>query len=133
MRAPSRSFQKSLGDSLVAMLLGFAVVPFTPDLYIIDINIGLLFFLGMTSLAVYSVLLGGLASNNKYALLGGLRSAAQMISYEVFMGLSLMGGVMLAGSFRLQDIVRAQEGMWFCVTQFLGLYVFLIAGIPESH
>ncbi len=118
---------------VIAMLLGFAVVPFGPELHLLDVNIGLLFFLGMTSLAVYSVLLGGLASNNKYALLGGLRSAAQMISYEVFMGLSLMGVVMLAGSFSLQDIVRAQEGMWFCVSQILGLYVFLIAGIAESH
>jgi NADH-quinone oxidoreductase subunit H len=118
---------------VMAMMLGFAVVPFSPELYLLDVNIGLLFFLGMTSLAVYSVLLGGLASNNKYALLGGLRSAAQMISYEVFMGLSLMGVVMLAGSFSLQDIVRAQEDMWFCVSQFLGLYVFMIAGIAESH
>jgi len=118
---------------VVAMLLGFAVIPFSPDLYIIDANIGLLFFLGMTSLAVYSVLLGGLASNNKYALLGGLRSAAQMVSYEVFMGLSLMGVVMLSGSFSLQDIVKAQEDLWFCFSQFLGLYVFLIAGIAESH
>ena len=92
---------------VVAMLLGFAVVPFGPELYVLDINIGLLFFLGMTSLAVYSVLLGGLASNNKYALLGGLRSAAQMVSYEVFMGLSLMGVVMLTGSFSMRAIVLA--------------------------
>ncbi len=118
---------------VVAMMMGFAVVPFSDTLYIIDINIGLLFFLGMTSLAVYSVLLGGLASNNKYALLGGLRSAAQMVSYEVFMGLSLMGVVMLSGSFSLRDIVLAQENGWFCFTQFLGLYVFIIAGIAESH
>ena len=93
---------------VVAMMMGFAVVPFAPDMMIIDVNIGLLFFLGMTSLAVYSVLLGGLASNNKYALLGGLRSAAQMVSYEVFMGLSLMGVVMMSGSFSLVDIVAAQ-------------------------
>ncbi|MEH6551959.1 MAG: NADH-quinone oxidoreductase subunit NuoH [Pseudomonadales bacterium] len=118
---------------VVAMLLGFAVVPFGPGLHIIDVNIGLLFFLGMTSLAVYSVLLGGLASNNKYALLGGLRSAAQMVSYEVFMGLSLIGVVMLSGSFSLQDIVEAQRGLWYCVPQFLGLFVFVIAGIAESH
>ncbi len=118
---------------VVTMLLGFAVVPFAPGWQVLDLNIGLLFFLGMTSLAVYSVLLGGLASNNKYALLGGLRSAAQMISYEVFMGLSLMGVVMLAGSFRLQDIVEAQRGLWFCVPQVLGLFCFLIAGIAESH
>jgi len=118
---------------VVAMLLGFAVVPFGPDLHIIDVNIGLLFFLGMTSLAVYSVLLGGLASNNKYALLGGLRSAAQMVSYEVFMGLSLMGVVMLSGSFSLQDIVLSQADGWYCISQFLGLFVFIIAGIAESH
>ena len=96
-------------------------------------NIGLLFFLGMTSLAVYSVLLGGLASNNKYSLMGGLRSAAQMVSYEVFMGLSLMGVVMLSGSFSLPDIVEAQTDWWFIVTQPLGLFVFLIAGLAESH
>jgi NADH-quinone oxidoreductase subunit H len=118
---------------VVAMLLGFAVVPFGPELYVLDINIGLLFFLGMTSLAVYSVLLGGLASNNKYALLGGLRSAAQMVSYEVFMGLSLMGVVMLTGSFSMRTIVLAQEDLWFCIPQFLGLITFMIAGIAESH
>ncbi|MDZ7684564.1 MAG: NADH-quinone oxidoreductase subunit NuoH [Gammaproteobacteria bacterium] len=118
---------------MMAMLLGFAVVPYSPGLYVADLNIALLFFLGMTSLAVYSVLLGGLASNNKYALLGGLRSAAQMVSYEVFMGLSLMGVVMLAGSFSLVDIVEAQADGWFIVTQFLGFVVFVVAGIAESH
>ncbi|NND81697.1 MAG: NADH-quinone oxidoreductase subunit NuoH [Gammaproteobacteria bacterium] len=118
---------------VVAMLLGFAVVPFGPGLHIIDVNIGLLFFIGMTSLAVYSVLLGGLASNNKYALLGGLRSAAQMVSYEVFMGLSLMGVVMLSGSFSMQDIVESQRDGWYCVSQSLGLFVFTIAAIAESH
>jgi NADH-quinone oxidoreductase subunit H len=118
---------------MMAMLLGFAVLPYGPDLYIVDINIALLFFLGMTSLAVYSVLLGGLASHNKYALLGGLRSAAQMVSYEVFMGLSLMGVVMLSGSFSLVDIVNAQENLWFVVSQFFGFVVFVIAGIAESH
>ena len=118
---------------VVAMMLGFAVVPFGPNLYVIDLNIGLLFFLGMTSLAVYSVLLAALASNNKYALLGGLRSAAQMVSYEVFMGLSLMGVVMLTGSFSMRDIVLAQTDMWYCIPQFLGLFTFLVAGIAESH
>ena len=118
----------------MAMLLGFAVVPYAPDIHIANLNIGLLFFLGMTSLAVYSVMLGGLASNNKYALLGGLRSAAQMVSYEVFMGLSLMGVVMLTGSFSLVDIVLWQEdNYWFVIPQFIGFLVFLIAGIAESH
>jgi NADH-quinone oxidoreductase subunit H len=118
---------------VVAMLLAFAVVPFAPGLQVLDLNIGLLFFLAMTSLAVYSVLLGGLASNNKYALLGGLRSAAQMVSYEVFMGLALLGVVMLTGSFSLLDIVEAQRGLWFCVPQVLGLAAFTVAGIAESH
>ena len=119
---------------VMAMLLGFAVVPYAPGVHIANLNIGLLFFLGMTSLAVYSVLLGGLASNNKYALLGGLRSAAQMVSYEVFMGLSLMGVVMLTGSFSLVDIVHWQaDNYWFVIPQFIGFVVFVIAGIAESH
>ena len=118
---------------VAGMLMGFSVVPFGPELYIIDLNIGLLFFLAMTSLAVYGVLLSGLASNNKYALLGGLRSAAQMVTYEVFMGLSLMGVVMQTGSFNLNDIVEAQRDVWYCVPQFIGLIIFLIAGIAEAH
>jgi NADH-quinone oxidoreductase subunit H len=115
------------------MLMGFTVVPFGPGLYIIDLNVGILFFLAMTSLAVYGVLLGGLASNNKYSLLGGLRSAAQMVTYEVFMGLSLMGVVMQTGSFNMSAVVNAQQDVWYCVPQFLGLVVFVIAGIAEAH
>ena len=115
------------------MLMGFSVVPFGPGLHVIDLNIGILFFLAMTSLAVYGVLLGGLASNNKYSLLGGLRSAAQMVTYEVFMGLSLMGVVIQTGSFNLSAIVLAQQDVWYCVPQILGLIVFLIAGIAEAH
>jgi len=118
---------------VAGMLMGFAVVPYGPGLYIIDLNIGLLFFLAMTSLAVYGVLLSGLASNNKYALLGGLRSAAQMVSYEVFMGLSLMGVVMLTGSFNMSQIVEAQRDVWNCVPQFVGLVIFLMAGLAEMH
>ncbi|MEQ9452450.1 MAG: NADH-quinone oxidoreductase subunit NuoH [Pseudomonadales bacterium] len=118
---------------VAGMLMGFAVVPFGPDLHIIDLNIGILFFLAMTSLAVYGVLLSGLASNNKYSLLGGLRSAAQMVTYEVFMGLSLMGVVMHAGSFNLNTVVMAQEDLWFCVPQILGLIIFLFAAVAESH
>lgn len=115
------------------ILLAFAIVPFGPGLVVMDMNIGLLFFLAMTSLAVYSVLLAGLASNSKYALLGGLRSAAQMVTYEVFMGLSLMGVVIIVGSFNLTDIVNAQESLWFVVPQFPALVIFVIAGLAESH
>jgi NADH-quinone oxidoreductase subunit H len=87
----------------------------------------------MSSLGVYGVVLAGWSSNNKYSLLGGLRAAAQMLSYEVFMGLSLMGVVLLSGSFNVSDIVVAQKGLWFCVPQLPGLVIFLIAGIAETH
>lgn len=116
-----------------SVLLSFVVVPFTPDILVADLDIGLLFFLAMSSLGVYSIVLGGWASNNKYSLLGALRGASQMISYEVFMGLSLMGVVMLSGSFRLTDIVLAQKDLWFVVTQPVGFVLFLTAGIAETH
>ncbi len=118
---------------IVTVLMTFAVIPFSPGIAVTDMNIGLLFFLGMSALGVYSVTLGGWASASKYSLLGGLRAAAQMLSYEVFMGLSLMGVVMHAGSFGLREIVEAQRGMWFVVPQFLGFIVFFIAGIAETH
>ncbi len=119
--------------AMATMLLAFAVIPFTPGFPLADLNLGLLFFLAMSSLAVYAVLLGGYASNNKYALLGSLRAAAQVLSYEVFMGLSLLGVVMQAGSFSLGQIVEAQRELWFCIPQFLGMVLFFIAGIAESH
>jgi NADH-quinone oxidoreductase subunit H len=117
----------------ITVLMSFAVLPIAPGIIVVDLNIALLFFLAMSSLGVYSVMLAGWASDNKYSLLGGLRAAAQMISYEVFMGLSLMGVVLLAGSFRLSDIVRAQQGMWFVIPQFLGFVLFLIAGVAETR
>jgi NADH-quinone oxidoreductase subunit H len=118
---------------MVALLIAFAVIPIAPGIGVVSLNIGLLFFLAMTSLAVYSTVLGGWASNNKYSLMGGVRAAAQMVSYEVFMGLSLVGVVLMAGSFDLRDIVQAQHGLWYIVPQFLGFVVFLIAGIAETH
>jgi NADH-quinone oxidoreductase subunit H len=87
----------------------------------------------LSALTVYGVVLGGWASNSKYSLLGGMRAAAQMLSYEIFMGLSLLGVVLIAGSFDLADIVRAQRGLWFIVPQFAGFIVFTIAGIAETH
>jgi NADH-quinone oxidoreductase subunit H len=114
-------------------LLSFAVVPFSPGFVIADLDIGVLFLLAMSSLGVYSVVLAGWASNNKYSLLGGIRAAAQMLSYEVFMGLSLLGVVILAGSFRISHIVEAQRGLWFVVPQFLGFVLFLIAGVAETR
>jgi NADH-quinone oxidoreductase subunit H len=119
---------------MATVLLGFAVIPFTPSFGITpELNIGLLFFLGMTSLSVYGVVLAGWASNSKFALLGGMRAAAQMVSYEVFMGLAVIGVVMLAGSFNLETIVHAQRHLWYVVPQFAGFILFLIAGIAEAH
>lgn len=118
---------------MVVILMSFTVIPFAPGVGVIDSDIGVLFVLAMASLGAYSVMLGGLASNNKYALLGSLRAAAQMVSYEVFMGISLLGVVALAGSFNLREIVLAQQDMWFVVPQCIGFLIFLIAGIAESH
>jgi NADH-quinone oxidoreductase subunit H len=118
---------------VVTVLMSFAVVPIAPGIIVVDLNVGLLFVLAMSSLGVYSVVLAGWSSNNKYSLLGGLRASAQMLSYEVFMGLSLMGVVLLAGSFDLPRIVEAQRKLWFVIPQFLGFVLFLIAGIAETR
>jgi NADH-quinone oxidoreductase subunit H len=118
---------------IVTTLAAFAVVPFARTIAIVDLNIGLLFFLGFSSLGVYSVALGGWASGNKYALMGSLRGVAQMLSYEVFMGLSVMGVVMLAGSFSLSRIVEAQGRIWFVIPQFAGFLIFLTAGFAETR
>lgn len=118
---------------VVSVLMSYAVIPFAPGIVVADLNVGLLFFLAMSSLGVYGIVLGGWSSNNKYSLLGAVRAAAQMISYEVFMGLSLMGVVILAGSFNLKSIVMAQQQMWFCIPQLPGLVIFMIAGFAETH
>lgn len=118
---------------VVTALMSFAVVPFSPGILVSDIDIGVLFFLAMSSLGVYSVALAGWASNNKYALLGALRASAQMLAYEVFMGLSLMGVVAITGSFSMRAIVEAQDNIWFIVLQPIGFVIFMIAGIAETH
>jgi NADH-quinone oxidoreductase subunit H len=118
---------------MMSTLASFAIVPFAPGIGVSDLNIGLLFFLAMSSMGAYSVVLGGWASDSKYSLLGGLRASAQMLSYEVFMGLSLMGVVIQTGTFNMRRIVEAQQGLWFCVPQFVGFVVFLIAGVAETH
>ena len=114
-------------------LLTFAVVAFAPGITVANLNIGLLFFLAMSSMAVYSVVLAGWASDNKYSLLGSMRAVGQMLSYEVFMGLSLMGVVILAGSFNLSEIIEAQKRIWFVIPQFLGFLIFVIAGLAETR
>lgn len=131
--ADRRVFVLAPAIVLITALMSFVIIPFAPGIMVADINIGLLFFLAMSSMGAYSVILGGWASNNKYALLGAMRGAAQMISYEVFMGLALMGVVLLSGSFNLKDIVEAQRGMWFVLPQIVGFVIFFIAGIAETH
>lgn len=120
------------GIIVVTVLLAFAVVPITSFIKVSDANVGILFFLGMTSMGVYGIVLGGWASNSKYSLIGGTRAAAQMISYELPMGVAAVSVVLLAGSLRLIDIVDAQP-IWFCVLQPLGFVIFLIAGIAEAR
>ncbi|NOU11570.1 MAG: NADH-quinone oxidoreductase subunit H, partial [Nitrospira sp.] len=118
---------------VITALMSFAVIPIAPDFVVADLNVGVLFFLAMSSLAAYSVIIGGWASNNKFAFLGSLRAIAQLLSYEVFMGISLMGAVILAGSFNLSDIVNAQQHQWFVIPQFLGFLGFFMAGLAEAH
>jgi NADH-quinone oxidoreductase subunit H len=118
---------------MVSTLASFSVIPVAPAILVSDVDFGLLFFLAMSSFAVYSVALAGWASNNKYSLLGSIRAVGQMVSYEVFMGLSLMGVVLQTGSFSLNDIVEAQKGLWFVVPQFVGFVVFFVAGLAETR
>jgi len=119
--------------AMASLLLSFMIIPLTPSWGVANLHIGLLFFLAMAGINVYSVLFGGWSSGNKYALLGAMRAAAQTLSYEVFIGLSLMGVVAMAGTFNMREIVAAQEDLWFVVPQFLGFVTFLVAGIAVTH
>lgn len=128
--------------ALIPSFISFAVIPFgdrirlfgrTIDMVITDVNVGLLYVFGVASLGIYGIVLGGWASNNKYALLGGLRSAAQMISYELSLGLSVVGVLMLSQSLSLVQIVNAQSGVWFIVFQPIGFLIFLICAIAEIN
>ncbi len=128
--------------SVIVALLAFAVIPVgdkvhlfgrTIPLYLANVNIGILYVLAISSLGVYGIVLGGWASNSKYSLLGGLRSSAQMISYELALGISLIGVLMLAGSLSLVDIVNAQKSVWFIVLQPLGFLIYAIAAVAETN
>jgi len=119
--------------AMSAMLMALAIVPITPTWGVADLNIGILFFLAMAGLGVYAVMFAGWSSNSKYALLGGVRSTAQTISYEVFMGIAVMGVVVVAGSFNMRDIVTAQKDLWFIVPQLFGFVVFAMAGVAVAH
>ncbi|HEX7185965.1 MAG TPA: NADH-quinone oxidoreductase subunit NuoH [Thermoanaerobaculia bacterium] len=121
----------------------FSVIPMGPPAgepgalswFITDINTGLLFVIALATIGVYGLIIGGWASNNKFSLMGGLRSAAQMISYEVPQGLSLVGPLMLAGTMSLVGIVEAQRnaGIWYIVPQFVAFFIYFVAGVAESN
>lgn len=128
--------------TLIPALVTFAVIPFgdkikifgySIDLVITDINVGLLYVFAVSSLGVYGVVMAGWASNNKYSLLGGIRSAAQMISYELTLGLSLIGVIMLTGSLSLVDIVNAQTKLWHVLLQPLGFFIYAVSAIAEVN
>ncbi|MCJ7658115.1 MAG: NADH-quinone oxidoreductase subunit NuoH [Anaerolineales bacterium] len=128
--------------TVIPMLVILAVVPWGGNtnilgrqitLYLADINVGVLFILSITSISVYGIVMAGWASNNKYAMMGGLRSTAQMISYELALGLAFVGPVLIAGSLSLGDIVDAQSPIWFIVYQPIGALIFFIAGLAELN
>jgi len=128
--------------TVIPMLVILAVVPWGGNtnilgrqitLYLADVNVGVLFILSITSISVYGIVMAGWASNNKYAMMGGLRSTAQMISYELSLGLAFVGPVLIAGSLSLGDIVAAQSPIWFIVYQPLGALIFFIAGLAELN
>ncbi|MCU4137057.1 NADH-quinone oxidoreductase subunit NuoH [Buchnera aphidicola (Sitobion miscanthi)] len=119
--------------AFTSLLFVIPIIPFTSRIFIIDLNIGILFFLMMASLSVYSVLFAGWSSNNKYSLLGAMRACVQTLSYEVFLGLSLMGVVAQSGSFKISDIINSQKDMWNIFPQFFGFLTFFIAGLAVCH
>jgi NADH-quinone oxidoreductase subunit H len=122
--------------AVAAAFIVMAVIPFAPDWGVVtDINIGLLFVLAVSSVGVLALILAGWSSNSKYALLGGLRSSAQMVSYEVAMGLSLVGALMFARTLSLSGVVNAQalDSVWFLVYQPAGFLIFLVSGIAENN
>ncbi len=122
--------------ALAPALTAWAVVPFNDWMVLADIDAGLLFILAMTSMGVYGILIGGWASNSKYALLGGLRSAAQTVSYEIAMGFALVGVVVLAGTLNLTGIVQAQSGgifSWFWLPLLPLFVIYFISGVAETN
>jgi NADH-quinone oxidoreductase subunit H len=114
-------------------LMGWAVIPFGESLVLADVNVGILYLLAVSALGVYGIILSGWSSNSKYAFLGALRSAAQMVSYEVSMGFIIITVVLCAGSFNLSSIVLAQEKVWFCVPHLPMFVLFFISALAETN
>lgn len=121
--------------AFVPSFMVLAIIPFSrAHVFTANLSIGALFYIALSAITIHGVMLGGWASNNKYALIGGMRSAAQMLSYEVPLGLSLVGVILMAGSMNLNDIVNQQNaGWWYIVPQFLGFCIFLVASTAELN
>ncbi|GKU76937.1 NADH-quinone oxidoreductase subunit NuoH [Paenibacillus sp. L3-i20] len=123
--------------AFIPAFMVLAVIPYTQNLYFADLNVGLLYYVALSGVSTLAIVLGGWASNNKYALIGGIRSAAQMISYEVPLVISIVGVILLSGSLNLRDIVAAQSGGWFwdwnILPQIVGFAVFYIAALSELN
>ncbi|MCZ6684877.1 MAG: NADH-quinone oxidoreductase subunit NuoH [Candidatus Dadabacteria bacterium] len=122
-----------IGRGFETTIFGLLQDPIFVKLQIADLNVGVLYILAIGSLSVYGVVLGGWASNSKYSFLGGLRGAAQMVSYELAMGISILGVIAWTGSLRLEDIIEAQSSYWFVFPQILGFIVFLAAVFAETN
>ncbi|UCH79624.1 MAG: NADH-quinone oxidoreductase subunit NuoH [Nitrospiraceae bacterium] len=118
---------------VIAGVSTIAVIPLWKSFSIANLNIGILYILALSSIGSFSIILGGWASNSKYSFLGGLRSSAQVISYEISLGLSLVGVMMMAGSANLSDIVNAQANSWFLFPQLIAFFVFLVSAIAETN
>ncbi|QJE72750.1 NADH-quinone oxidoreductase subunit NuoH [Aerophototrophica crusticola] len=114
-------------------LVAWAVIPFGEGMVLADINVGILYLFAISSLGVYGIIMAGWASNSKYAFLGGLRSAAQMVSYEVSIGLVIITVLLCVGSLNLSDVVEAQRTVWFCIPLFPMFIVFFISALAETN
>jgi len=119
--------------SFMLSLVGWAVIPFGESFVLSDINVGVLYLFAISSLGVYGIIMSGWASNSKYAFLGGLRSAAQMVSYEVSIGFILIGVILCAGSLNLSTIVMSQESVWYCLPLFPMFFMFFISALAETN
>ena len=119
--------------TLILSLIAWAVIPFSETFVLADINVGILYIFAVSSLGVYGIIMGGWASNSKYPFLGSIRSAAQMVSYEVSIGVIIINVLLCVGSLNLSDIVKAQENLWFIIPLFPMFIIFFISALAETN
>jgi NADH-quinone oxidoreductase subunit H len=119
--------------TMTLALISWAVIPFSEDFVLADINVGILYLFAVSSLGVYGIIMGGWASNSKYPFLGAIRSAAQMVSYEVSIGIIIINVLLCVGSLNLTDIVLAQEKLWFIIPLFPMFVIFFISALAETN